>query len=92
MSAHDMEKIIGEVLTGETKQNALDFAVFLKANEFHTGGEHGAVTYKDEAVCYMHLDGSEQALRWPTLSKHFFALVKEIWNPPFRFIMLKGSR
>ena len=61
MSEYSMEKIIGEVLTGVTKHNALDFAAFLEANEFHAGGDHGAVTYKDEAVCYIHLDGSDQA-------------------------------
>jgi hypothetical protein len=45
MSKHKivMEKTINEVLTGEIKQNAMNFAAFLNANGFRAGGEHGAV-------------------------------------------------
>jgi len=57
-----IESIINDAaLNGDTLKNTMDFANFLEENEMIAGGEHGAVTYKDEAVCYMHLDGSEQA-------------------------------
>lgn len=52
---------IMNVLSGGTMRNALDFAEYLHENEMITGGEHGAVMYKDKVLCYIYLDGSEQA-------------------------------
>ena len=57
-----MEKLIDNAgLTGDTLQNALDFAAFLKANEMIAGGPHGEINYRGECLCYMHLDGAAQA-------------------------------
>lgn len=55
----DFEGFITDVLRDDNEmlQNALDFAAYLRANEMLPGGEHGAIDYKDECLCYMHLDG-----------------------------------
>jgi len=47
-------------LPSELKETALDFAAFLQANDFVPFGEHGAVTYGDTVICYMHLDSSNE--------------------------------
>ena len=57
----DFEGFVNDVLSGETLKTALDFMVFLKENEMVAGGEHGEISYKNKCVCYMHLDGVEQA-------------------------------
>ena len=53
-----IEDTINNVLGGETRKNALDFATFLEANEMTVAGAE--VTHKGKTVCYMHIDGSEQ--------------------------------
>ena len=58
MSEKRIEDVINDVLTGEIKQNALDFAAYLKANEMTVNGIE--VSYKGKSVCYMHLDGKEE--------------------------------
>ena len=60
MSDKSIENTINEVLSGDTKKNALEFAAFIKANDLTTGGEDGAVTYKGEDVCYIHIDGQDE--------------------------------
>ena len=57
----EIEKTISEALKGDAQKNAMDFLVFLNANEMLAGGEHGAVSYKGENVCYLHIDGSDEA-------------------------------
>jgi len=55
-----IEDTMNSVLSGDTLTNALSFAAFLSENDMAAGGEHGAVSYKSEVVCYMHIDGAEQ--------------------------------
>jgi len=57
----DFEGFVKDVLNGDTLKTALDFAVFLRANDMIAGGEHGEISYKNKCLCYMHLDGDEQA-------------------------------
>ena len=57
----DFEGYVNHVLSGDTLKIALDFAAFIKANDMIAGGEHGEVSYRDKCLCYMHLDGDEQA-------------------------------
>jgi len=52
------EDRIQDILTGDAKRIALDFAAYVKANEMTAGGDHGEVTYKDKVVCYVHMDGN----------------------------------
>ena len=59
MSNKGIEDIIKNSLHGDTQQNALDFIEYLKENNMIAGGEHGAVSYNDQPVCYMHIDSSE---------------------------------
>jgi len=54
----NIESIINEALIGDAKKNALDFADFLQGNEMTY--KDGQVSYKNQSVCYMHIDGSEQ--------------------------------
>jgi len=56
----EIEKTINDVLKGEAQKNAMGFLVFLNVNEMLAGGEHGAVSYKGNAICYLHIDGEEQ--------------------------------
>jgi len=56
----ELEDIIISSLTGDAQQNALNFAVFLAANEILPCGDHGEVSYKGHPLCYMHLDSDEQ--------------------------------
>ena len=55
-----IEDVINEVLKGESQKNALDFATYLNANEMVVGENHSEVRYKDEGICYLHIDGSDQ--------------------------------
>jgi hypothetical protein len=56
-----IESIIRDAnLSGETLENANNFARFLEENEMTAGGEHGAINYKDKCVCYMHLNGADE--------------------------------
>jgi len=58
-----LKQKFNEILTGETLENALEFADFLDANEMSFGD--GIVSYKGEHVCYMHLDnGNEYPSPW----------------------------
>ena len=66
MPEQGIENIIGEVLTGDAKKNALDFFAYLWANEmlFERGKGYWEnkfywmIKYKDEYVCFI-LVGSE---------------------------------
>jgi len=57
----DFEGFVKAVLNGDTLNTALDFAAFLRANDMTAGGEHGEISYMGKCLCYMHLDGIEQA-------------------------------
>ena len=54
-----MNELISEVnLSGDTLSNANDFASFLEREGMLAGGEHGSITYNDNILCYMHIDGN----------------------------------
>ena len=61
MSKQIMEDFIGEVLTGDAQKNALEFAIYLRANDmlFKKGKNYWedklywAIKFKDEIVCYI---------------------------------------
>lgn len=55
-----IEDAFNDILSGDTLKAALDFAAFLEANDMTAGGSHGDISYKDNCVCYMHLDGGAQ--------------------------------
>ena len=59
MSKQSIEEIIKIALQGNTQKNALEFIKHLKENDMIAGGEHGLVTYKDQRLCYMHIDNSD---------------------------------
>ena len=70
MSENSIENIIREKLTGNVQKYALDFVAYLKANGMTAGEEHGAVKYKNEIVCYCHIDGgSEYPSPWTVWSE-----------------------
>ena len=52
-----IEDSISTALSGDTLKSALDFAGYLKANELTVNGAE--ISYKGNAVCYMHLDGGK---------------------------------
>lgn len=60
MSNQKIEDVINEVLIGEAKKNALDFVSYLNKNKMIITENHSEVRYKDEIICYMHIDGSDQ--------------------------------
>jgi len=60
MSDQKFEAAILEVLTGDTRKNALDFAAFLRANDMAAGGEHGEVTCKGKTIAYIHMGGEPE--------------------------------
>ena len=56
-----MNEMITEAnLSGETLANANEFAQFLESEGMLAGGEHGAVTYNGNVVCYLHVDGEDE--------------------------------
>jgi len=59
MSNQIIEERIKTALQGDTQKNALKFIEYLKENDMNDGEEHGLVTYKDQRLCYMHIDNSE---------------------------------
>ena len=66
MSEQKIENSIGEILTGDTQKNALEFASFLRASEmllergkdYWEDKHYWMIKYKDEYVCFI-LVGSE---------------------------------
>jgi len=54
----ELVKQIKSTLKGSNLTNALDFATFLDANEMSFA--ENAVSYKNEVVCYMHLDENNE--------------------------------
>jgi hypothetical protein len=68
MSEQRIENFIGEVLTGDAQKNALEFVAYLKASEmlFERGKGYWEdklywlITYKDEYVCFILINGSEE--------------------------------
>ena len=68
MSKQRIEDTINNVLSGDTLKNALDFAKYLRANELTVNGAE--ISYKGEAVCYIHLDaGQEYPSPWTIWSE-----------------------
>ena len=61
MSNQKIEALINEVLKGGSRKNALDFVAYLHDNEMIVGENHSEVSYNGESICYMHIDGSDQA-------------------------------
>lgn len=59
MAGQKLEELIREVLTGAARENALELAAYLRANEM-TVGAHGEVGYKGSVMCYIHIDGLEE--------------------------------
>ena len=56
-----MNELISEAnLSGDTLANANDFARFLESEGMVAGGEHGAVTYNESTICYLHIDGKDE--------------------------------
>ena len=53
-----IENSFNEILSGDELKNALDFVQYLKENDLIFN--EGAISYKDKAVCYMHLDSGKQ--------------------------------
>jgi hypothetical protein len=49
-----------EVLSGDKLQAALEFTTFLSENEMALSKSFSPVSYKENAVCYMHLDDSNE--------------------------------
>ena len=66
------EDFIKKFLKGDTQKNALDFAVFLKANDITTGENHGTLIYKGDVLAWMHMDGKPDMpgpwTIWPDLT------------------------
>jgi len=60
MHNHKIEVTISEVLKGETQKNALDFVAYLNKSDMAVGENQSEVRYKDEIICYIHIDGSNQ--------------------------------
>ena len=56
----DFKGYIRDVLSGDSLNNALAFADFLQANDMQPGGQHGAIEYQNQCLCYMHIVGSDQ--------------------------------
>jgi hypothetical protein len=54
------ELIIEAKLSGDTLNNATDFAKFLNDESILPDGKHGAITYNDKVICYMHVDGNKE--------------------------------
>jgi len=61
ISRPEIEDIIDNALGGDARENALDFAAFLKANEMTYMRVHCEIHYKGQCACYIYLDGDEQA-------------------------------
>lgn len=59
MSNQKIQVLINEVLKGNAQKNALDFAAFLQANEMPIphGEGYWEINYKDEAVCFLFING-----------------------------------
>jgi len=66
------EETILKVLSGKAQENALDFAAFLKANNFATGENHGTVTHEGNVIAYIHMDGKDEIpgpwTVWPSVT------------------------
>ena len=56
-----MDELIKKAnLKGDSLKNANDFAIFLEEEGMLAGGVHGSITYNDKAICYMHMDGTDE--------------------------------
>ncbi len=68
MPEQTIEKIISELLDGDSKRNALDFARYLRLSEMLFKREKGywedkyywGVTYNDEYVCYILISNEDK--------------------------------
>ena len=66
MPEQNIEYFIDTTLTGETRRNALEFAAYLRANDmlfvrgkgYWEDKLYWMITYKDEYVCFILLNGS----------------------------------
>ena len=58
MAEQKFEDVINEALNGDLQKNALDFVKYLRDNEMTVAG--AKVSYKGNAMCYMHLDGEDE--------------------------------
>lgn len=63
MSAQRIESVINNVLTGDARVNSLDFIAYLRANGISPGESESywEIKHRDECVCYLLIDGSDEA-------------------------------
>ena len=61
MAVKRIEDAFNEFLTGDTLDNALDFAEYLRSNEMIYNGDY-EMHYKDKLVCY--IDTPNEQNRW----------------------------
>lgn len=62
MSKKSIEDVIGDVLEGDAKRNALDFAAYLRINEIQLeeSENYWDVRFKGKSACFIWIDGSDQ--------------------------------
>ena len=63
MASRKIEDAINDVLKDGAQQNALDFVTYLRANEIplDESENYWEVKYRDECMCYLWIDGSDNA-------------------------------
>lgn len=63
MPARMIEDTIQDVLTGDARENAMDFVAFLRANDIplEESESYWDVQYNGKSVCFLWVDGSKQA-------------------------------
>ena len=70
MSNQAFKGTILNTLTGETQQNALDFASFL--DEKGMTADSGQISCNGQVICYMHMDGKAEMpgpwTLWPSVT------------------------
>lgn len=60
MPNQKIEAVIGSVLTGDAKKNALDFVAYLRAKDipFDESENYWEVKYKGECICFLWISGT----------------------------------
>ena len=62
MAVRRIEEAVTELLHGDARETALDFAAYLQKNEILLGESENywEAKYKDQSVCFIWVDGSDQ--------------------------------
>lgn len=62
MAAKRIEEAVAELLDGDARKSALDFAAYLQANEILLGESENywEAKFRDKCVCFIWVDGSAQ--------------------------------